>query len=166
MNQDLKYILFITATFGIGSVILQSMFVPYIEINVWKPDFVLIIVLLIAKRFGSVAGSTAGFILGLLQDSLTAMPIGITALPKALAGYASGKIRVLKLEGTVNYLWFIVFIFLHELIFYIILQFKMDVSFTYLLYSRIFPNTIYSTVMMMITYFFTKKYFSEENERT
>ena len=160
MNQETKYYLFILATFGITSVILQSIFVPYIEIyDVWKPDVVLIVVLLIGKRFGSVHGSTTGFLLGIIQDSLTALPIGITALPKALAGYASGKMNALKMEGTVTFLWFILFTFLHEFLYYFILQFKMEISFTYLIYSRIFPNTIYTTVMLWITYSSTQKYF-------
>ncbi len=162
MNQEIKYFLFIITTFGIGSVLIQGLIVPYIAIaGVWKPDLVVIVVLLIGRRFGSVAGSSSGFILGLLQDSLTAMPIGITAFPKIIAGYASGKMTTLKFEGSVNFLWFISLIFLHEFIFYFFLQFKTDISFTYLIYSRIFPNTIYSTVMMAITYFSTQKYFTE-----
>jgi rod shape-determining protein MreD len=160
MNQETKYYLFILATFGTTSIILQSIFVPYIEIyGIWKPDVVLIVVLLIGKRFGSISGSTTGFILGLIQDSLTATPVGITALPKALAGYASGKMNTLKMEGTVTFLWFILFTFLHEFIFYFILQFKLDISFTYLIYSRVFPDTIYTTVMLWITYSSTQKYF-------
>lgn len=162
MNQEIKYYLVVVFAFGITAIIFQSFFVPAIEINSWKPDVVLVIVLLVGKRFGSTGGSTAGFILGIIQDSLSAGPIGLTALPKALAGYASGKIKILKFEGTVLFLWFIVFTFLHEFIFYFILQFKMDVSFVYLIYSRIFPNTIYTTVMILITYFLTQKYFSEE----
>lgn len=162
MNQEIKYFLFIFITFGIGSVLIQGLVVPYIAIgSVWKPDLVVIIVLLIGKRFGSVAGSTTGFILGLVQDSLTTMPIGITALPKVMAGYSAGKMSVLKFEGSVNFLWFISIIFLHEFVFYFILQFKTDIAFTYLIYSRIFPNTIYTTLMMFITYFSTQKYFTE-----
>jgi len=160
MNQETKYYLFVLAAFGTTSIILQSIFVPYIEIyDVWKPDVVLIVVLLIGKRFGSVYGSTTGFILGIIQDSLTTMPIGITAFPKALAGYASGKMNTLKMEGTVTFLWFILFTFLHEFLYYFILQFKMEISFTYLVYSRIFPNTIYTTIMLWITYSSTQKYF-------
>ncbi len=162
MNQEFKYFLFIFFAFGISAVIVQGLVVPYIALaGVWKPDVVLVIILLIGRRFGSVAGSSTGFILGLLQDSLTAMPIGITALPKVLGGYASGKMTSLKLEGSLNFLWFILLIFLHEFIFYFIIQFKTDIAFTYLIYSRIFPNTIYTTVMMLITYFSTQKYFTE-----
>jgi len=162
MNQDLKYLAVIVIAFGLGSVAVQSQLVPIIEIGIWKPDFVLIIVLLIGKRFGSVAGSTSGFILGILQDSLTAMPIGVTALPKAIVGYATGKMTPLKIEGSMNFLWFISSIFLHELIFYFILQFRMDEAFTYLVVSRVFPNTIYSTVMLIVTYLSTQKIFTEE----
>jgi len=162
MNQEIKYYLFLLFGFGISAIIFQSFFVPVIGIYSWKPDIVLIVVLLIGKRFGSTGGSTAGFILGIIQDSLSPEAIGITALPKVMAGYASGKIKILKFEGTVLFLWFILFIFLHEFIFYFILQFKTEVSFTYLIYSRIFPNTIYTTAMLLITYFSTQKYFSEE----
>jgi rod shape-determining protein MreD len=162
MNQEFKYYLVIFFAFGITAVVLQSLFVPIIEIGVWKPDLVLVIVLLIGKRFGATLGSTTGFILGLVQDSLTSLPVGITALPKVLAGYAAGKIKILKFEGTVLFLWFILISFLHEFIFYFILQFKMDVSFTYLVYSRIFPNTIYTSIMLSIVYWSTQKYLSEE----
>lgn len=162
MNQEIKYYIFILLTFGLGSVLLQGLIVPYIAVgSVWKPDLVVIIVLLIGKRFGSVGGSTAGFVLGLLQDSLTAMPIGISAIPKVLIGYATGKMTALKFEGSVNFLWFIFLLFFHEFIFYFILQFKTDITFTYLIYSRIFPNTIYGSIMMVITYFSTQKYFAD-----
>ena len=162
MNQEFKYYLVIAFLFGIGSVLIQSFVVPYISIiGVWRPDIILVVVLLIGKRFGSVAGTTTGFFLGLLQDSLTAMPIGISALPKVVAGYASGKMKKLKFEGSVNFLWFISFIFIHEFIFYLFLQFKTEQTFTYLIYSRIFPNTIYTTVLMGVTYVSTQKYFSE-----
>lgn len=162
MNQEIKYFLVILFAFGITTIIFQSFFVPVIEINSWQPDMVLVIVLLIGKRFGSTGGTTAGFVLGIIQDALSAGPVGITALPKVLVGYATGKINILKFEGTVLFLWFILLTFLHEFIYYFILQFKMDVSFTYLIYSRIFPNTIYTTTMLLITYFSTQNYFSEE----
>lgn len=161
MNQETKYLIFILIVFGISAVIIQSVFVPFIEINVWRPDMVLVVVLLIGKRFGAVSGSTSGFLLGVLQDSLTAMPMGITALPKAIAGYAAGKTKSLHLEGAMYYVWFVVFIFVHEIIFYAFFQYKTDVSYAYLLYSRVFPNTIYTTIMLFIVNLFTNKYFVE-----
>ncbi|MGD9898200.1 MAG: rod shape-determining protein MreD [Calditrichaceae bacterium] len=161
MNQELKYFIFIFIAFGISSVVLQSVFVPFIELNVWRPDLVLVVVLLTGKRFGSVGGSTSGFLLGILQDALTSMPIGISALPKAVAGYASGKIKAVRLEGAVYYLMYVVLIFLHEVIYYLFIQFKIDISFTELIYSRVFPNTIYTTLMLIFVNLFAQKYFTE-----
>jgi rod shape-determining protein MreD len=147
--------------FGISAIILQVILVPLIEISGWRPDFVLIVVLLISKRFGTVPGSTSGFILGILQDSLTTMPVGISAFPKAIVGYALGKAKGTRTEGGMYYFWFVLMIFLHELIFYLFLQFKMEVSYSYLVFSRIFPNTVYSTIMLVLVDVLTHKYFRE-----
>ena len=161
MNQENKYFLFTLLLFGIAAIIIQSLLVPLIEINLWQPDLVLVIVLLIGKRFDSIKGSTAGFILGILQDSLSPLPTGITALPKAIAGYAAGKTKIMRLEGAMYYLWFVLLIFAHEAITYLFLQYKTDLTFTYLLYSRVFPNTVYTTLMLFIVNLFTGKYFTE-----
>jgi rod shape-determining protein MreD len=162
MNHDLKYYITLFVILGIGTVIIQSQFVPFMEINVWRPDLVLIIVLFFGKRFGSMQGSTTGFILGIIQDALTSMPIGISALPKTLAGYAAGKIKSLHLGGNMYLVWFVLMIFIHELIVYLFLQFKSQVSFPFLIYSRVFPNTIYTTVMLFFSNVFLKRYFNED----
>jgi len=162
MNHDLKYYFTLFIIFGVGAVIVQSQFVPFMEINVWRPDLVLILVLFFGRRFGSIQGSTSGFILGLLQDALTSMPIGISALPKALSGYAAGKIKSLHLGGNMYLVWFMLMIFIHELIVYLFLQFKSEISYTFLVYSRVFPNTIYTTVMLIFSNFFLKKYFTDD----
>ena len=147
--------------FGAGSIILQSLLVPMMELRLWKPDLVLIIVLLIGKRFGSISGSSAGFILGIIQDSLTGMPVGITALPKAFAGYASGKTKPMRLEGTMYYVWFVFLILVHEMIVFAFFQYKTDLSYTFLMYSRVFPNTIYTTIMLLVVTLFTRKHFRD-----
>lgn len=162
MSHEQKYYLTILVIFGIGAVLIQSFFVPYLEITVWRPDFVLVIVLLIGKRFGSIKGSTAGFILGVLMDSLTSVPVGISALPKSIVGYTSGKLKTVGVSGTMYIVWFVLMILIHEIIIYLFLQFKTDLPFAQLIYSRVFPNTIYTTVMFFVVSFFFKKYFTED----
>ncbi len=161
MKSETKYFLMILFLFGIGSLLLQSLVVPLMEIGLSKPDLVLVVVLLIGKRFRSVQGSTAGFILGLFQDSLTGMPIGITAFPKAIAGYAAGKTKAFRMEGTLYYIWFVFLILLHEMISFAFFQYKAELPYSLLLYTRVFPNTIYTTIMLFIVNFFTQKYFTE-----
>ena len=162
MNHEQKYYLTILVIFGIGSVLIQSFFVPYLEITIWRPDFVLVVVLLMGRRFGSIQGSSAGFILGILMDSLTSMPVGISAFPKAIVGYMSGKMKSVGVSGTMYIVWFVLMILIHEIIIYLFLQYKTDLPFAKLLYSRVFPNTIYTTVMFFVVSFFLKKYFTED----
>ena len=162
MNHEQKYFITIFVIFGFGSVLLQSLFVPYLEIANWHPDLVVVLVLLIGKRFGCIQGSTAGFILGAVQDSLTSLPVGISALPKSIIGYTSGKMKSVGVGGTMYTVWFVLMIFIHELIIYMFLQFKTEIPFAQLLYNRAFPNTIYTTVMFFIVSFFLRKYFTEE----
>ncbi len=163
MNSDSKYAIFLTAVFGISAVILQTTLTPLIEINGWHPDFVIVIVLLIAKRFESIPGSLAGFFLGLIQDSLSPLPLGISALSKSIIGYAAGKTKRFRFEGVLYYLWFLFLIFLNELIFYFFFQYKTSLSFDVLIFSRVFPNTLYTTLIMFFSVIFIGKYFNEDN---
>ncbi len=162
MNSDSKYAIFLIIVFGIASVVLQTTLSPVIEINGWHPDFVLIIVLLIGKRFDSVTGSLSGFFLGILQDSLSPLPFGISALSKSIIGYAAGKTKRFHFEGIINYLWILFLIFLNELIFYYFFQFKSLLSFDTLIFSRVFPNTLYTTLILFFTMIFIGKYFNED----
>ena len=161
MKHETKYSVYIFFLFGMGAILLQSLVVPLMEIYIWRPDLVLVIVLLFGKRFRSMGGSSTGFILGVIQDSLTGMPVGITALPKAIVGYATGKTKSMHLEGTLFYIWFIFLILLHEIIVFTFFQYKTEVPFSVLLYSRVFPNTIYTTLMLFIINSFTGKYFND-----
>ncbi|RMH60738.1 MAG: rod shape-determining protein MreD [Calditrichaeota bacterium] len=163
MNADIRYAIIIGTVYGLAALVLQSVLVPFIEISVARPDLILVIVLLLGRRFGSNTGSTAGFFLGVLQDAITSLPLGISALPKALAGYAAGKTTVFKLEGPIAYLWFIFFIFFHEFIYYWLMHYKMEVDFSFLLYTRVFPNTIYTSAMLWVVNIFTARSLARES---
>ena len=161
MHQENKYFWLLFFIFGVTSVIVQALFAPLIAIHFYEPDFVLVVVLLISKRFGGIKGSTAGFLLGLLQDAVTGLPLGISALPKSAVGYLGGKFHGHAIKSLSLDLWFIVFILIHEIIFYALFQFKSEFSFHYFFLNRALPNTLYTTVILIITALFTEKYFSE-----
>lgn len=55
------------------------------------PDLVLLIVLWISIMNGSTAGTTTGFISGLILDFLSASPIGLNALTKTVTAYIAGR---------------------------------------------------------------------------
>lgn len=63
----------------------------YIRPRLWNarvsPDFLLIALMLYAMRSGAGAGAVAGFLVGLVEDTLTPARFGAGALAHTLVGY-------------------------------------------------------------------------------
>jgi rod shape-determining protein MreD len=63
----------------------------YLRPRLWNarvsPDFLLIALLLYAMRSGAGAGAVAGFLVGLIEDTLTPARFGAGALAHTLVGY-------------------------------------------------------------------------------
>lgn len=63
----------------------------YLRPRLWNarvsPDFLLIALMLYAMRSGAGAGALAGFLVGLIEDSLTPARFGAGALAHTLVGY-------------------------------------------------------------------------------
>ncbi len=63
----------------------------YIRPRLWNarvsPDFLLIALMLFAMRSGPGAGAVAGFLVGLIEDTLTPARFGAGALAHTLVGY-------------------------------------------------------------------------------
>jgi rod shape-determining protein MreD len=63
----------------------------YLRPRLWNarvsPDFLLIALMLYAMRSGAGAGALAGFLVGLVEDSLTPARFGAGALAHTLVGY-------------------------------------------------------------------------------
>ncbi len=73
--------------------ILQSTLFRYITIWNVKPDLVLIILVFVASRRGSMVGQVTGFWGGFVEDLLSTAPLGFNALIKTLIGYIYGIIE-------------------------------------------------------------------------
>ncbi len=71
-------------------VILQTTVIKYIAIFGVKPDLLLIIVVYLGFKRGSLTGEISGFFGGLLEDAFTGNLIGINALAKTIIGYIAG----------------------------------------------------------------------------
>lgn len=63
----------------------------YVRPRLWNarvsPDFLLIALMLYAMRSGAGAGAVAGFLVGLIEDTLTPARFGAGALAHTLVGY-------------------------------------------------------------------------------
>ena len=154
MALDRKSNILYSIVIGTLALLLQAFFVPLIEIGVWRPDIVLLAVLYIGYRYGVIAGILSGFILGVVQDSMSPLPLGISSLANSIIGFASGQIRQFKLAYNARILASVILILIQGCIFYFFYLFRSDATYGYLLLTRVFPNTIYTFLIGLITSFF------------
>jgi rod shape-determining protein MreD len=73
-----------------AAVLLQTTLLPYLAIRGVKPDLVLIILVFVAIRKGSMTGQLAGFASGLAEDFLSLSPLGFHAFLRICVGYFYG----------------------------------------------------------------------------
>lgn len=141
--------------------LLQTYLVPVLEINIWRPDLLVIIVIFIGYKYGAISATLAGFILGIFQDSLSASPVGISSFANCIVGFLAGSIREYKFKSNTAYLFTIILLLFHGLMFYLIYHVKTEASFTYLIFTRVFPNTIYTFIIWLIASYFFKSMIEE-----
>ena len=90
------------------------------------------------------------------------MPVGMSAFPKSLVGYLVGKFHGQNIKGVFMDLWFVLFILIHEIIFYSLLGIKAELNLSEMVINRALPNAIYTMISLLIINLFLKKYLSEE----
>ena len=74
------------------AIVLQSVLAPAIAIAGARPDFPLIVVIVVALREGSAGGALAGFVSGLFVDLNSAHALGATSLANGLFGFGVGSL--------------------------------------------------------------------------
>ena len=150
-TTNLLYIVII----GLVALLLQAFFVPIIEIGVWRPDIVLLAVIYIGYRYGVIPGILSGFILGLIQDSMSPLPLGTTSFVNSLIGFVAGQIRQFKLAYNARILTTVILILAQGCLFFFFYQFNSEANYGYLLLTRVFPNTVYTFIIGLLISFFT-----------
>ena len=79
---------------GLATLFLQMMLSDFLTIRGLRPDFVLIFVVYLSLRWGSLAGIIAGFSLGLVEDFLSVgLLMGLAPLTKSIAGFLVGRLQ-------------------------------------------------------------------------
>jgi rod shape-determining protein MreD len=156
MTKDKKISYWQIILLSVFAFLFQIYFVPLIEILVWRPDLILVVILYIGNRYGVLTGTLSGFILGILQDSVSLTPMGLSSLTNSICGFLAGQTKEIKLTANMSLLAFLFLILLHGLIFYVFYQFKSETTYLYLIFSRVFPNTIYTFSLGVIFYILIK----------
>jgi len=155
MTSETGYQFFRTAIVSIIALTLQISFIPMIEIGAWRPDLIILVVIFIGLRYGATQGILAGFILGVLQDSFSPHPVGISAFADTVTGFLAGQVRQLKLAYNIRILAVIILILIQTSLFFLIYQLQTDISYLYLVATRVFPNTLYTfLIAILLSVFF------------
>ncbi len=158
MTSDSGYQIIRLTAISIVALILQISFIPMIEIGVWRPDLIVLIVIFVGFRHGGTQGILAGFILGVLSDSFSPHPVGISAFANTIIGFLAGQVRQFKLAYNTRILALIILILIQTSLFFLIFQLQMDVSYFYLLATRVFPNTLYTfLIAILLAVFFREQ---------
>lgn len=146
------------AMIGIVALILQIGFVPLLAIGAWRPDLIILVVIFAGFRLGVIPGTLTGFLLGLLTDLFSPGPVGITALAGSIVGFLAGQLKTVKPAYNTQLLTGIVLILIDGLIFYYIYSYQAETTYLYLVFSRVFPNTIYTFMIgFFLSLFFRSK---------
>jgi rod shape-determining protein MreD len=83
----------LTVLLAFASLALQATLVPHLAIAGIRPDLPLVVAVGLALWRGPLAGTLAGFFVGLAQDLTNPAFLGLNALAKSLLGYAVGSLR-------------------------------------------------------------------------
>ena len=74
-------------------VLLQTTVLGIVAVRGVTPDLLLILLVFLALRRGSMSGQIAGFAGGLLEDLVSLAPLGFHALVRTLVGFSSGTLH-------------------------------------------------------------------------
>lgn len=119
------------------------------------PDVLLIGLVLFGIRKGKIAGSIGGFFAGLILDFLSFSFLGLMALSKATAGFASGYFNnENKIEHyTKSYIFVIIVFFcsmLNNIIYFIFYFQGTSLSFLEIVIKYIIPTGLYTSLVALI----------------
>jgi rod shape-determining protein MreD len=130
---------------------LQATLIPHLAIAGIRPDLPLVAVVLLAYARGSIAGTLAGFFIGLAQDLTNPGFLGLNALCKAVLGYAVGSLRLQLDTGILPMRAAVLFgsVLAHDLLYLTILT-RLELSELLLgLVARSLPTALYTALVGM-----------------
>jgi len=143
------------------AVFLQVVLVPYIEILYWRPDLVLIVLVLFSVQFGQAAGSTAGFVVGLVGDMLSAHIIGLGALVKTVAGFLAVTFSRFFQEHGQFVFTLMLTGFVHDAIYFFVDTLGKGFSWQLIIFVYILPRLFYTTLVGAFIYFLVGNWLRE-----
>jgi rod shape-determining protein MreD len=146
--------------FSLLLVLLSTTLLRFLTIGDIAPDILLIWVVYIAIREGQIAGTVAGFLIGLAADLLSGTDgmIGLAALSKTvggfLAGYFYNENKTLQTLGGYQFLIAVgVVSLVHNVIYFLIFLQGTELSWWRIIVSHGVPGTVYTVAAALLPMF-------------
>ena len=123
------------------------MFLDLIAISGFKPDLILLYLLMRFSGRGVILPVFAGFGLGLVQDIIGGGFLGVFALSKSITGFTIGKIFTEKIpeEKWLLFVGILICIFVHDLISQYIFSQGNYSGFFQFLVNQVLPQIAYNS---------------------
>jgi len=134
------------------ALLVQSTFGTRMEIMGARPDFALLVLMLLASRGNTVTSIMYGFIIGFLQDVYSPEFLGANAFAMSLMGFILGEFRErLAVENTgVKFVSTFVAILVHDTV-YLSLYSRFEFSVTWTLFVRMsLACALYTAVLGVV----------------
>lgn len=119
-----------------------------------QPDFLLIVVVWLARYEKQFTGTIAGFGVGLLQDIYSSGFLGLMALAKSVTGFIAGRFGITESKNKPHgiLLTLLICCVIHEVIFQTIYYLGTGQSWLKIFFRFILPGSAYTFVLGMIIY--------------
>lgn len=142
-------------SFLVLGLILQQTLIRIISIGSIKPDVILVILVAVSLRYGSVVGLFSGMTIGLIQDVYAIEALGANAMAKCLVGYCTGLLdeRVIKVMPATKVMFLAVAFLFHDAIYALAAGFPAD-AFWEALVRRTIPSGIYTLLVGALVFYF------------
>ncbi|MFC2075658.1 rod shape-determining protein MreD [candidate division KSB1 bacterium] len=136
------------------ALILHTTLFDLIAIGGVRPDLLLIILVLLSLRGGSITGTLVGFIIGFFQDLYSPEMFGLNALTKSIVGYLLGLNKDRVYWGSFPVQAQIIFfsVLFHDFAYFLIYSFYSVSTFLRFMLVQALPTALYSAVIGPVVY--------------
>jgi rod shape-determining protein MreD len=142
-------------SFLVLALILQQTLIQLISIGSIKPDLVMVVLVAVSMRYGSLVGLFSGLAIGLVQDVYAIDALGANAMAKCLVGYGTGLLdeKVIKVMPATKVLFLGVAFLVHDLVYSLAAGFH-GAAFGNALLTRTVPSGIYTLLLGSLVFYF------------
>jgi rod shape-determining protein MreD len=142
-------------SFLVLGLILQQTLIRIISLGSIKPDVILVILVAVSLRYGSVVGLYSGLTIGLIMDVYAIESLGANAMAKCLVGYLTGLLdeKVIKVMPATKVLLLAVAFLFHDAVYALAAGFPAE-AFWEALVRRTLPSGIYTLLIGALVFYF------------